>query len=158
MTHTYVARAPRAIRVLLFLTSLTWTSIAHAQAGTIAGTITDTKSGLPLPDVSVTVDGATGGARSSARGEFRLTNVPGATARLRFARIGYRATAVDAAVGNVALRVEMTETSVQLDAVVVTGTAGDAEKRTLGNAVGNLNLSTDRKSTRLNSSHEWISY
>jgi len=142
MTHACVARADRTIRVLLFLTTLTWTAVANAQAGTIAGTITDAKSGLPLPDVSVAVDGATVGARSSARGEFRLANVPGATARLRFTRIGYRATAVDAAVGNAALRVEMTEMSVQLDAVVVTGTAGDAEKRTLGNAVGSLNMST----------------
>src|SRR5439155_6290018 len=67
MTHTAVARAPRAIRVLLFLTSLAWTSVANAQAGTIAGTITDPKRGLPLPDVSGTVDGATGRARPSAR-------------------------------------------------------------------------------------------
>jgi TonB-linked SusC/RagA family outer membrane protein len=135
-------RFARATRVLLFLTSLTWTSVANAQAGTIAGTVTDAKSGLPIPDVSVTVDGSALGARSGARGEFRLINVPGATARLRFNRIGYRARTIDATVGEAALRVEMTEMSVQLDAVVVTGTAGDAQRRALGNSVPHLDVTS----------------
>src|SRR5438093_1108612 len=142
MAHTTFARAPRAIRVLLFLTSLTWTSIAGAQAGTIAGTVIDAKSGLPIPDVSVVVPGATLAARTGSRGEFRLVNVPGATARLRFTRIGYRASTVDAQVGDPAVRVEMAEMSVQLDVVVVTGTAGEAQARSLGNSVGRLDVAT----------------
>src|SRR5439155_6272811 len=142
MAHTTFARAPRAVRVLLFQTSLTWTSIAVAQAGTIAGTVIDAKSGLPIPDVSVVVPGATLAARTGSRGEFRLVNVPGATARLRFTRIGYRASTVDAQVGDAAVRVKMSEMSVQLDVVVVTGTAGEAQARTLGNAVGRLDVAT----------------
>jgi TonB-linked SusC/RagA family outer membrane protein len=142
MTLTAFARGPRAIRVLLFLTSLTWTSIARAQAGTIAGTTVDAKSGLPLADVSIRVDGTTSAARSGTRGEFRLSNVPGTTARLRLSRIGFRPSTVDARVGDAAVRVEMTEMSVQLDAVVVTGTAGEAQTRTLGNAVGRVDVST----------------
>src|SRR5205823_3472533 len=86
MTQTVCAPGPRTIRVLLLLTSVTWVSTAGAQAaaqaGTIAGTTIDARSGLPLPDVTISVDGATSAARSGTRGEFRLTNVPGTTARL----------------------------------------------------------------------------
>jgi TonB-linked SusC/RagA family outer membrane protein len=130
------------LTALVFLTSLAWTSVARAQTGTIAGTIVDARSGLPLADVSVRVEGAAPAARSGTRGEFRLTNVPGSTARLRLARIGYQPSTVDARVGDQGVRVEMTEMSVQLDAVVVTGTAGEAQRRTLGNAIGRVDVTT----------------
>ena len=134
------SRAPHVLPLLL-LASLFAAPLARAQQGTITGTIVDARSGLPIPDVSVAVDGATSIARSGTRGEFRLTNVPGATARLRATRIGYQATQVDARVGDAAVRIEMTESSVKLDAVVVTGTAGEVQTRTLGNAVGTLDIS-----------------
>jgi TonB-linked SusC/RagA family outer membrane protein len=114
----------------------------QAQAGSVAGTIIDARSGLPLPDVTVSVDGTNSRARSGTRGEFRLVNVPGTTARLRAARIGYQAATVDARVGGPSVRIEMTELSVKLDAVVVTGTAGEAQRRTLGNAVGRVEVIT----------------
>src|SRR5690349_21527945 len=86
------SRAPRVL--LLLLASLFAAPVARAQQGTISGTIVDARSGIPIPDVSVAVDGATSIARSGTRGEFRLTNIPGATARLRATRIGYQATQV----------------------------------------------------------------
>jgi TonB-linked SusC/RagA family outer membrane protein len=130
----------RAIGLLLLLTTSTWTSIAHAQAATIAGTVVDAKTGLPIPDASVAVEGSTPVARSGTRGEFRLTNVPGSNARLRVARIGYQLATVDARVGDEALRVEMTEMAVKLDAVVVTGTVGASQTRALGNSVGGVDV------------------
>jgi TonB-dependent SusC/RagA subfamily outer membrane receptor len=141
MTPTTFAPRSPAIRVLLFLTGLTWASTAGAQAGTVAGTVVDARSGRPISDVTVTVPGTSSAARTGTRGEFRLINVPGSTARLRATRIGYRAATMDAAVGEAAVRLELTEMSVQLDAVVVTGTAGEAQARTLGNAVGRLDVS-----------------
>ncbi len=142
MHQTVFDRDFRRVRVLLFLTSVAWSSTVGAQAGTIAGTITDARSGLPLPDATVTVDGAPAAARSGTRGDFRLSNVPGSTARLHFARIGYQAAAVDARVGDLAVRVKMTVLIVKLDVVVVTGTAGETQTRTLGNAVGHLDVTT----------------
>src|ERR1051325_3335612 len=130
----------RAI-LLLLLTSVTWTSLARAQAGTIGGTITDARSGLPISDASIVVEGSTPVARSGIRGEFRLTNVPGSTARLRVTRIGYQLATIDARVGDPAVRIGLTELAVKLDAVVVTGTAGGAQTRALGNAVGDVDVS-----------------
>lgn len=140
MTQTTLAPGPRTIGLLLFLATFTWTSIARAQIGTIAGTIIDAKSGLAVPDASIAVEGSTPVARSGTRGEFRLSNVPGTTARLRVARIGYQLATVDARVGDDAVRVELTELAVKLDAVVVTGTAGDAQTRALGNNVGSVDV------------------
>ena len=130
----------RAIGLVIFITAVTWTSIAHAQATTIAGTVVDARSGLPVPDASIAVEGSTPVARSGTRGEFRLVNVPGNTARLRVARIGYQLATVDAQVGDQTVRVELTEMAVKLDAVVVTGTAGESQTRALGNAVGDVDV------------------
>ena len=141
MTHS-LARSSLASFFLILFASLTWTSDAGAQGSSIAGTVVDAKSGLPIADVSIAVPGTSSAARSGTRGEFRLSNVPGTTARLRLSRIGYQPASVDAQVGDVSVRVEMTQSSVKLDAVVVTGTAGDAQARTLGNAVGHLDVTT----------------
>ena len=96
----------RAIGLVFFLTTIAGTSIAHAQATTIAGTVVDAKSGLPLADASIAVEGSTPVARSGTRGEFRLINVPGNTARLRATRIGYQLATVDAQVGAQTVRIE----------------------------------------------------
>jgi TonB-linked SusC/RagA family outer membrane protein len=125
---------------LLFLTTATWAAPAHAQTQTIGGTIVDARSGLPIPDASITVEGSTPVARSGTRGEFLLINVPGTTARLRITRIGYQEATIDAGVGDHTVRVPLRELAVKLDAVVVTGTAGGAQTRALGNAVGEVDV------------------
>ena len=140
MRQTSSSPGSRAI-LLLLLTGVTCPSLAGAQAGTIGGTITNARSGLPISDGSIVVEGSTPVARSGTRGEFRLINVPGSTARLRVTRIGYQLATVDARVGDPAVRIELTELAVKLDAVVVTGTAGGAQTRALGNAVGDVDVS-----------------
>ncbi len=90
---------------LLFLTIVTWAAPARAQTQTIGGTIVDARSGLPIPDASITVEGSTPVARSGTRGEFLLNNVPGSTARLRITRIGYQVATIDAGVGDHTVRV-----------------------------------------------------
>ena len=139
MSHPWLASGSRT---LLLLASVAWATAAGAQAGTISGTVIDARSGLPLPAVSVAVDGSTSTARSGTRGEFRLANVPGATARLRLTRIGYQATNIDARVGDATVRVTMSELAIKLDAVVISGTAGEAQRRSLGNSVGQVDVAT----------------
>src|SRR5207249_12306752 len=50
MRQTSSSPGSRAILLLLLLTGVTWASLAGAQAGTIGGTITDARSGLPISD------------------------------------------------------------------------------------------------------------
>jgi TonB-linked SusC/RagA family outer membrane protein len=132
----------RVMATLLIFTSIAAGSAAGAQEQVIAGTVMDAKSGLPLPDASVAVVGGTGGARTGTRGEFRLVNVSGPTVRLRVTRIGYQAATVNARPGDENVRVELAVLAVKLDAVVVTGTAGEAQTRTLGNAVGRVDVAS----------------
>ena len=99
--------------------------MAHGQAGAVTGTVVDAKTGLPIADAQVQVEGADTRARSNIRGEFRLTGVTGA-ARLIVTRVGYQAQTVSATADGEALRVALNEHAVKLDEVVVTGTAGDS--------------------------------
>src|SRR6266446_5706475 len=63
---------------------------AWAQAGAVTGTVVDAKTARPLADAVVVVEGSTAGARTGLRGDFRLTGLTGATARIRVTHIGYQ--------------------------------------------------------------------
>src|SRR2546427_3752123 len=58
--------------------------VAAAQAGTVSGTVVDAKTGRPLAEAVLVVEGSPSlGARTSGRGDFRLTGVPGQSSRIR---------------------------------------------------------------------------
>lgn len=110
---------------------------AYGQAGGVTGTVVDAKSGLPLADAQVAVEGADTRVRTNIRGEFRINATAGA--RLVVTRVGYQALTVTVGTGE--LRVALNEYAVKLDEVIVTGTAGDSRARTLGNAIGKVDMS-----------------
>jgi hypothetical protein len=114
---------------------------AQAQAGTVSGTVLDSKTGRPLPDATIVVEGTQSGARTGTRGDFRIANLTGTSIRLRATRVGYQPATVEATVGGPAVRIALVELVVKLDEIIVTGTAGEAQKRTLGNAVGRVDVS-----------------
>jgi TonB-linked SusC/RagA family outer membrane protein len=105
----------------------------------------DAKAGRPLADATVVIEGTQTGARTGVRGDFHLANVSGSTVRLRVTRVGYQPRTVDAAVGGEPVRVELTELVVKLDELVVTGTVGDAQQRSLGNAIGKVDMEATTK-------------
>src|SRR2546425_7005488 len=109
-----------------------------AQAGNVSGTVVDAKTPRPLADAVVVVEGSTAGARTGVRGEFRLTGLSGSSARLRVTHIGYQPLTQEVRVGGPPVQFELTESIVKLDELVVTGTAGEAQKRTLGNNIGRV--------------------
>jgi TonB-linked SusC/RagA family outer membrane protein len=113
----------------------------EAQQGTVSGTVVDGKTGRPLPDASVGLEGSGVGVRTGVRGEFRLTGLTGAAVRIRVARVGYQPVTQEAQVDGSPVRVELVEQAVKLDEIVVTGQAGEAQERTLGNAVGRVDVS-----------------
>lgn len=143
MTHVVRGFGRRVAAALaMALTALAVTAVTSAaQTASVAGTVVDSKSGRPLPDATVRVDGTELSSRSGTRGEFRINGVAGGTVRLRINRIGYQAMTLQANSGDVAIRIAMAELVVKLDELVVTGTAGEQAKRTLGNSVGQVNVS-----------------
>ena len=115
---------------------------ARAQEGVVAGTVVAEGTQRPLPGAQLIVVGATGrGAITDASGKFRITGLSGATVILNVRAIGYRQVTDTARVGDAAIRIVMQERALELNAMVVTGTAGGAQVRELGTAVAPVNVS-----------------
>jgi len=113
----------------------------HAQSGVIEGTTVTAGTQRPLPGVQVGVEGQTGkGAVSDASGRFRITGLSGETVVLSARAIGYRPLTDTVRVGRTDVRLTLGERVVELDQLVVTGTAGTTTKRELGTSVSAVNV------------------
>lgn len=114
---------------------------APARSQDVAGVVVDGRAGRPLEGARVTVPGQTTVVRTNAAGAFRIGGLSGDSVTLRVSVIGYRPLTRTVALGRTDLRFEMLEQAVNLQEVVVTGTAGGAEKRTIGNSVATVRAS-----------------
>ena len=98
-------------------------SLALAQSGKIAGTITDGGTGEPIPGVSVIIDGTTQGAVSDVDGYYVILNVRPGEYNIRASFIGYTSVVREGVRVNVDLTTEvdfqLQEETVGLDEVVV---------------------------------------
>jgi len=111
---------------------------AAQEAGTVAGIVAAEGTAAPLPDVQVSVEGTTQGALTDAAGRFRIVGLSGDTVRLSVRRLGYRPETRVVPVGAADVQFTLTPRALELDRVVVTGTAGATEQRALGNAVSQV--------------------
>ena len=143
-----IASGPRRFAMAIFAVTIGLTlqnalaPTALAQSSTLTGTIIDKKTGRPLPEASIRVEGASTGVLSNSRGQFTLTGVSGRV-RLAITHIGYLAGRADAEVGGAPIRVELVELVVKLDELVVTGTPGEAQQRSLGNVIGRVDVANN---------------
>src|SRR5947209_943204 len=115
-----------------------------AQNGTLTGRVTDARSGAPITTAQVTIGGTSLGAVVDADGRFRIVNVPPGSHEVRVRTIGYQpatATFSVAADGTANVNLSLNESATALNAVVVTGTAGDTRRRAIGNAVSTVSVS-----------------
>ena len=78
-------------------------------------------------------------ALSDASGRFRITGVSGTSVVVIARHIGYTAVQQTVQVGNENVRLTLIERPVELEQMVVTGTAGGEQRRTIGNSVVSLN-------------------
>ena len=114
--------------VVASLFSLDAVSLA-AQTGTIEGKVTAVNSGEPIAGAEVAIPGLNLGARAGADGSFKLLNVPVGLRELRILAIGYKVVTLRLTVSADSastVTVQLAPSLLQLDAVVVTGTAGQA--------------------------------
>jgi len=126
---------------LLALVPFAWAPItAHAQGSTISGVVLD-RNQIPLENAQVTVRGTRLGSQTDANGRFRISGVEGTTATLEIRRLGYRMATATATAGS-ETRISLEPTSVNLDAVVVTGQPGSTNKRTLGVDIAQIDASS----------------
>jgi TonB-linked SusC/RagA family outer membrane protein len=121
------------------LVAATWAPVALAQqSGTIAGRVTDARSGQPIAGAAIQVEGTALATAAGDDGRFRIGNVPPGRQTITARRIGYaagRQTATVAAGAQATADFALQPAALSLDAVVVTGTPGGEQLRSIGNSV-----------------------
>ncbi len=126
---------------LSFLGAFLCLSTAAAQTGAIEGVITEAQSGVPVPGANVVIEDANLGAASGANGQYVIEQVPAGdhTVTVRF--VGYRTinrTVTVAAGQTLTVDFQMEEEALGLDEIVVTGTAGQARRKEVGNSISSI--------------------
>ncbi len=121
---------------------------AHAQTGRITGQVTDSAGGRPLAGVTITVvgegDRQLGGVRTDASGRYTLGAVAAGSVQLRARMFGYGPkdrNGTAAAGQTLTVDFALSQRSIQLDQIVVTGTGGSVERRSVGNVIETINAS-----------------
>ncbi|MFL5615883.1 MAG: SusC/RagA family TonB-linked outer membrane protein [Gemmatimonadaceae bacterium] len=115
--------------------------VAGAQTGSVSGTVIHEATQRPLGGVQVGVAGVAGrGAVTDGNGRFTIAGLSGETVVLSVRYIGYRPVTDTVRVGRTDIRIALAERALELDQLVVTGTAGGSEKRELGTSVASVNV------------------
>ena len=106
---------------------------------TITGTVIDGGTQRPLGGAQVQIEGTELGSLTDNRGRFLILNAPSATVTVRVVMIGYReATATVSS--DQAVTIELQETAISLDEIVVTGVVGEQAARAVGNSIGKVDV------------------
>ncbi len=117
--------------------------MALAQQGTITGNVIQSGTLRPLAGAQVSIPGSGIGALAGGNGRYLLVNVPVGEVTVRVQIIGFAAreqTVTVPAGQTVVVDFEMATQALDLDEIVVTGTAGGAQRRAVANVVGTLNV------------------
>src|SRR5688500_787358 len=115
--------------------------VPNLGAQQITGRITEGQSGQPVAAVQVFIAGSGIGALSQANGRYLLLNVPPGTHTLTAERIGFGSVTRQVTVTageTVVADFTMSEAALNLDEIVVTGTAGGGRQREVGAAVSRV--------------------
>jgi len=108
---------------------------AFAQDAVVSGVVVAERSLRPVAGALVVADDSTRRASTDASGRFRLVLPAGAPVSLTVRRLGYRPLRHVARAGSADLRLILSAAAVELNEMIVTGTADATERRALGNAV-----------------------
>ena len=116
-------------------------SPAFLAAQTITGSVRDQATGNPLEGAQIALEGLGLGALTESNGRYLILNVPAGTHTVTVQSLGYRTVSVSVTVGEGASVVQdfvLSQQALQLDEVVVTGTASASRVREIGNSVAVL--------------------
>ncbi len=127
---------------LIALTTLAIPTAAQ-QRGTVTGKIIQGSTLRPLSGAQVIVVETNTGTLANAEGVYTLANLPAGPVTLQVRMIGYgmaervaTVTAGETTVVDFALETQ----ALALDEIVVTGTAGGQQRRSIGNVVSSMNV------------------
>jgi TonB-linked SusC/RagA family outer membrane protein len=129
------ARSLLGLVIATALLALGQNPLEAQRTGTIQGRIVEAGTQRPLSGGQVTLVGTTRGVLSNASGEFLLPGVPAGEHRIRVQYLGYSTseqTVRVVAEQTARVDVQLSQTAISLDAVVVTALGQTAAKRELG--------------------------
>jgi TonB-linked SusC/RagA family outer membrane protein len=115
---------------------------AVQQTGVVQGTVTDARTGAPLSGVQVSVTGRGVGEITNPQGRYTIQNVAAGEVTVVAQSLGYgtmERTATVTAGQTATVDFQLTVTALDLDEIVVTGTAGGTQRRAIGNVVASVN-------------------
>jgi TonB-dependent SusC/RagA subfamily outer membrane receptor len=113
----------------------------EAQTGTIQGLVTDQVTGTRVVGAQVSVLGTDTQTRTRVDGTYVLPNMPIGRYRVQVLIVGYSSVVGETNVvagDPVTLDFELTRLTIEMDAVVVTGTPGETKRRAIGNAISSV--------------------
>ena len=140
----WIERSGRLCVAASVLLGVPAATAAAQGSGVVRGTVTDVGAGVGAPDVQVYIVGsrARRGSITNESGRYTITNVPAGPVTVRAQKIGYgpQQRVITLAAGDTAaVDFRIGTVAISLDEVVVTGTPGAIEQRTLGNTVSKVN-------------------
>ena len=139
--RTFVRSTVKAGRNLMIAAAFVAFGAAGAvaqNAGTVTGLVRDAVSLAPLAGAQVSLEGTTIGGLVNNAGRYLLLNVPAGTYTVNVTMIGYSLGSQSVTVsagGTATADFTLREQALSLEGVVVTGTAGQARRREVGNAI-----------------------
>ncbi len=116
---------------------------AAQETGQVVGEVTAAETMGPLAQVQVLLTDTGMGTLTNSQGQFTIGNVPPGTYELRAERLGYGTATQEVTVGaneTVTVELQLQRQALGLDEVVVTGTAGAARRREIGNTISQINV------------------
>jgi len=138
----YPAMAGMAIVFSILLLSPLLNSVNAQESGTVKGIVTDAETKGPLPGAQILLVGTQRGALTDLNGEYIIKDIPPGKYTLKARFVGYAQETefVEVVAGKtLTVNFSLSVTAVQIDEVVVTGTAMAAERRTIGNTISTVN-------------------
>jgi TonB-dependent SusC/RagA subfamily outer membrane receptor len=137
-------RSGRRCGMVLGVLFLVGAAQARAQTGTVVGRVTDERTSQPVAGATLEIQGSRLTAVADADGRYRIAGVAAGPRTIVARRLGYASARQSVAVsldGQATADFALRTAAMSLDAVVVTGTAGVEELRSIGNAVSTIDAS-----------------
>lgn len=160
MTSASVRNGAGGLLVAVAATLLLLASPAAAQeTGAIRGQVTESTTGEPVEGAQVFLAGRDRGTLTNAEGRFTIRGVRVGPAEVRVQRIGYasRSRTVRVRAGQTAtVNFRIRSSAVNLEGIVVTGTAGEQQKREIGNVVSTFSVTDPVEKGGVTSMNELI--
>ena len=114
---------------------------ARVLTGTIEGQVIHGRTNRPLPAAQVFVEDTNLGTITDSGGNYSISGVPAGEVTVTVQLIGFASTSAQATVtsgGTATVDFQLSERALDLDGIVVTGTAGGTQRRAIGNVVATV--------------------